>query len=100
MLCHLRVFSLRYYKVTAGRHFESELVAQAAEALHNYSLSNFEFRRDVTRGRCVFHASYLKRTYSIGNHGKTCALYGYSPEIYNLPRMTSCVISKLDREYI
>ena len=33
------------------------------------------------------------------NGGKTCALYGYSPEIRNLPCVTSRLISELDREY-
>ncbi len=36
---------------------------------------------------------------TICNHGKTCAFYGYAPEVHNLPEVT-CLILKLDRVYI
>ncbi len=60
-----------------------------------YSLSNVEIRHDVTIKRyqlplnvCVVYGIAAKRM-----------LYGHSSEICNLLRVTSRLISKLDREY-
>ena len=49
---------------------------------------------------CEFQASYrtIKRACSIWNCGKTCAFYACSSGIRNLPRVTSRLISNLDRE--
>ncbi len=64
-----------------------------------YSLCNFEIRRYFTRGRlCVFRRVTIKLECSVWNRGKTRALYGYSYEIRNLPRVTSRLILKLDRK--
>ncbi len=51
---------------------------------------------------CVFQASchHYKCMCSVWNRGKTHTLYGYSSEICNLPRVKSCLISKLDRSTV
>ncbi len=65
--------------------------------MESYSLSKFEIRGDVKTGRLRISGELPLNAGVVNMESrKTCALYGYSSEI--LGRVTSCLISKLDRE--
>ena len=63
-----------------------------------YSLSNFEIRCDVTSRRLRISGKLPLNARVVYNELRQNTLYGYSSEIRNLPHVTSCLISKLDRE--
>ncbi len=66
----------------------------------NYSVYNFEIRRDVTSGRLRTSLRVtIKRTCFATIPYTTRAFHGTSPEIRNLLEVTSRLISKLYRLY-
>ena len=66
-----------------------------------YSTANALLRhiRDVTRDRLFFRRIIIQRMCFAAIPYATCAFNGKSPEIRYLLRVTSHLISKLDREY-
>ncbi len=91
-------------------HMNSELISQSGIGIilcnllllfwHLPTLSNVEIRCDVTCGRLRISGELPLNARVVWNRGKTHTLYGYVSEMRNLPRVTSCLISKLDREYL